>query len=268
MDFVHPSAPLSITFLGTGTSQGVPVIGCTCGVCQSDDPRDHRLRTAALLRSGDQYLAIDAGPDFRQQMLRSGISRLSAVLLTHEHNDHVAGMDDLRPFIFTSRREMTIYALPRVLGHLRTRFSYAFEENPYPGAPRFDLQAINQNSYWEWAGLSIQAVGIQHGSLPILGFRVGNLAYLTDVHTIADSELEKVSGVDTLVISALHHTSHHSHISLEEALAFIERIQPRKAFLTHLSHRMGFHREVSRQLPAGVRIAHDQLTVYVHPAPQ
>lgn len=206
------------------------------------------------------------GPDFRQQILRSKAQQLSQVLITHEHNDHVAGLDDLRPFIFKLKREMPIYALPRVNQQLRSRYDYAFQTTPYPGAPRFILQDIAADTALCWQHYEILPLAIDHGGLAILGFRIAGLGYLTDVHTIPAHTLSKLEGIDTLVISALHHTPHHSHINLEQALAYIERIQPRRAYLTHLSHRMGLHAVVSEQLPANVHIAYDQLSIPISEA--
>lgn len=250
-----------MTLLGTGTSQGIPVIGCTCPVCRSVDPRDRRLRTAALLQAGGTTIAIDCGPDFRQQMLANRIDQLDAVLITHQHNDHIIGLDDVRPFNFLTWRDMPVYAAPPVMTELRRRFAYVFEENPYPGAPRVQLLPIARDEMLSIGGLSIQPVEVWHGHLPVLGFRVGDLAYLTDVRTIAPEEMKKLKGLRCLVISALHRKPHHSHLSLDEALALIDRLQPEMAYLTHLSHRMGFHADVEDELPPHVRVGFDGLRI-------
>lgn len=258
---------LELTFLGTGTSQGVPVIGCNCYVCTSEDARDQRLRTAAMLSYRGKHIVIDAGPDFRQQMLRARPTFVDAILLTHEHNDHVNGLDDVRAYNFMRMQDMPIYCSARVAGELRTRFAYAFSERPYPGAPRFDLQLIDKDTPFRVAGLDVQPIEIMHGHLPILGFRVGDLAYLTDVKTIASAELRKLENLDTLVISALHHTEHHSHLTLEESLEWAARIAARRTYLLHFSHRMGRHDEVEDRLPPGVFAAYDGLTVAISTPP-
>ncbi|WP_020538306.1 MBL fold metallo-hydrolase [Lewinella cohaerens] len=252
---------MEIIFLGTGTSQGIPVIGCSCSVCQSTDPRDNRLRVAVLLRKENQQIVIDAGPDFRQQMLRAGVTDLNAVLLTHEHNDHIIGLDDVRPFIFRQLTPMPIYCDERVAGELQERFAYAFAEDPYPGAPRFELHHTNQKELIQIGDFDIGIIRYFHGRLPIQGYRIGNFAYLTDIKRITDKELEKLDNLQILVISALHHEDHHSHLKLKEALALIERINPQQAYLTHLSHKMGAHQDVEKLLPENVCIAYDQLVL-------
>lgn len=252
---------MEVIFLGTGTSQGIPVIGCTCTTCQSENPHDKRLRVAILLRKGEQQILIDAGPDFRQQMLRADIDDLQAILLTHEHNDHIIGMDDVRPFIFRSRRPMPVYASERVAQELRTRFAYAFQANPYPGAPRFQIHTTDDSDNFKVAGLDFTIIHFRHGHLPVQGYRSGGFAYLTDIKTIDEEEIKKLANLDTLVISALHREEHHSHLNLEEALLLIEKIGPRRAFLTHLSHSMGPHCDVEQLLPPHVQIAYDQLVL-------
>lgn len=250
---------LKITFLGTGTSQGVPVIGCNCAVCTSDDPRDQRLRVSVLVQAAGRNIVIDCGPDFRQQMLRAQVRSLDAILLTHEHNDHVVGLDDVRPFNFMQRRDMPIYATKWVQKELHQRFAYAFEKNPYPGAPRFHLLDIDKHAPFEVAGIPVIPIEVMHGSMPVLGFRMGDFTYLTDVKTIAPEEIEKIVGSKTLVTSALHHSLHHSHANLEEALELIWQIGPQRAYLTHVSHSMGLYEEISRQLPPDIHLAYDGL---------
>ncbi|MCC6723015.1 MAG: MBL fold metallo-hydrolase [Saprospiraceae bacterium] len=252
---------MNFTFLGTGTSQGVPIIGCDCEVCTSNDPRDHRLRCSLLVSHEGRNVAIDAGPDFRQQMLRAGVRRLDAVVLTHEHNDHIIGLDDVRPFIFMQNEPMPLYATDSVIKEVKQRFSYAFEENPYPGAPQFELRPISKEEPFEVAGIPFQPIEVLHGSLPVLGFRIGDFAYLTDMKTISPSEKSKLSGIKTLVVNALHLSQHHSHMNLEEALTFIEEVRPEQAWLTHISHSMGLHAERSKLLPKGVGLAWDGLAV-------
>ena len=249
-----------LTLLGTGTSQGVPVIGCDCPVCTSADPRDNRLRSSALLSVGEQNILIDAGPDLRQQMLRAQVKRVDAILLTHEHNDHVIGLDDIRPFNFSSGKAMTVYALPRVASEVRRRFDYVFA-HPIPGLPRIELVEIDTDTRLHFNGLDIQPIGVLHGRLPILGFRLGNLAYLTDVKTVAQEELKKLSDTKILVVNALHHHEHPTHMNLDEALAFVKMLAPQHAWLTHLSHRMGLAAAVEPGLPTDVQLAYDGLEI-------
>lgn len=250
---------MKLVFLGTGTSQGVPVIGCDCPVCASGDERDRRLRSSALLTNGETSIVIDAGPDFRQQMLRAGVHHLDSILLTHEHNDHVIGIDDVRPFNFSTGRPMRIYALPRVAEQVRKRFEYIFGE-PVPGAPRIDLIPIGMEPF-RIADIAVQPIEIMHGRLPILGFRFGDLTYLTDVKTVAPEEAAKIKGTKYLITSALHHKEHPAHMNLEEALAFAAEIAPEHAWLTHISHQMGLAAEVEPQLPPGVSLAYDGLEI-------
>lgn len=252
---------MRIIFLGTGTSQGIPVIGCDCTVCTSDDFRDKRLRVSVLIEVDDQQIVIDAGPDFRQQMLRAKVTTLDAILLTHEHNDHIIGLDDVRPFIFRSMQPMPLYCSERVAEELYKRFAYAFAENPYPGAPSFELTTTDHSTEFKVGGTDIQIIHYLHGKLPVQGYRIGNFAYLTDIRTLPDSELDKLRGLEVLIISALHRNPHHSHASLDESLAMIERIQPQQAYLTHLSHLMGTHADVSAILPKRVAIGYDGLEV-------
>ncbi|PSR14749.1 MAG: MBL fold metallo-hydrolase [Bacteroidetes bacterium] len=255
---------MKITILGSGTSQGIPVIGCSCPVCRSTDPRDQRLRVSVHLAHEEGYnVVIDAGPDFRQQMLRAQVIDLDAILLTHEHNDHIIGLDDVRPFNFKRGGAMPIFCSARVAGELQQRFPYAFAANPYPGAPSFDLQTVTPQTTFTCGPFTVQPVAYLHGDLPVLGYRIGGFAYLTDIKTIGAAEIEKVKGVDILVISALHHELHHSHANLAEALALIEIIQPTQAYLTHLSHRMGCHAAVEALLPVGVKVAYDGLVCRV-----
>lgn len=246
--------------LGTGTSQGVPVLGCDCRVCRSADPRDQRLRTAALVQWGATTVAIDCGPDFRQQLLRAQIDHLDAIVMTHEHNDHLVGLDDVRPFNFKQQRDMPVYAHPRVQVQFRERFAYVFKDkNRYPGAPMVQLITIDKEAGFSIGGLSFQPVEVMHGNLPILGYRIGNAAYLTDVRSIAPAERAKLQNLDLLLISALHHTEHHSHLNLEQALDLIAELAPQQAYLIHMSHRMGLHAEIETQLPPGVGLGYDGL---------
>ena len=248
---------LRIAFLGTGTSQGVPVIGCDCPVCRSADPRDQRLRTALLVEYGATRIAIDAGPDFRQQMLRAQVSELHAVLITHEHNDHIIGLDDVRPFNFRQGKNMPIYALPRVLAEVRTRFAYVFDADPYPGAPRLELIPLDPFEPFRIGELPIQPFPVGHGNMDVLGFRFGPFTYITDMKTLSAESREIIRGTEVLVVNALHHRPHYSHLNLEEALEFIAEVRPREAYLTHISHSMGRYEDIAPQLPKGVFLAED-----------
>jgi phosphoribosyl 1,2-cyclic phosphate phosphodiesterase len=250
----------SLEFLGTGTSQGVPVIGCHCHVCASSDARDQRLRASALLRVDGAALLIDAGPDLRQQMLRARVDALDAVLITHEHMDHIGGIDDLRAFNFKQQRPMDIHGSERSLGTIERTFHYAFGAERYPGVPELRLHPIAARRF-RVAGAALQTIEVMHDRLPVLGFRAGDLAYITDAKTMADAEVERLRGIDTLVLNALRLQEHPSHLNLSEALELVERIAPRRAWFTHISHLLGRHAEVERHLPHGVRLAYDGLVI-------
>jgi len=254
---------VKINVLGTGTSQGIPVIGCHCAVCRSRDPRDHRLRTSVLVRTATTTVVIDVGPDFRQQMLREKVEQVDALLITHEHNDHVSGLDDVRPYNFMTRRDMPVFGLERVLDELKIRFRYIFDDNPYPGAPRIKAIPLEAYQALKVGDLDILPLAIEHGTLDILGFLFPHFAYLTDVKFIPARTLELIHGIDVLIISALHHHPHHSHINLEEALQYIERIQPKRCYLTHMSHSMGLHAETQASLPSQVFFAYDGLEINI-----
>lgn len=249
---------MKFTMTGSGTSQGVPVIGCQCQVCTSPDPKDKRLRTSGIIQSGQTTLVIDTGPDFRQQMLRSGTTHVDAVVLTHEHQDHVAGLDDVRPFFFRQKQDFKIYAEKRVQDRLRKVYDYAFIDHPYPGAPRFQLIEI-KNEDFRVGDIQLSPIPLLHGRLPVLGFRVDDFAYLTDTNQIPDASKDKLQGLKFMVIDALHHSKHYSHFTLEEALEVIEELKPEIAFLTHISHLMGNHAQVEKQLPAHVKLGYDGL---------
>ena len=251
---------MKLTFLGTGTSQGVPVIGCDCEVCASTDPFDNRLRSSVLVSAGDTNILVDAGPDLRQQMLRAGIRHLDGILLTHEHNDHVIGLDDVRPFNFSTGRAMTVYALPRVAEQVRKRFEYVFG-HPIPGLPRIDLVTIDKDSPLRIGNIDVQPVEVMHGRLPILGYRFGGLTYLTDVKSIPETEWGKIAGTKKLITSALHHREHPAHMNLNEALAFATELAAEHTWLTHISHHMGKVADVAPQLPPNVSLAHDGLEI-------
>ena len=251
---------MKLTFLGTGTSQGVPVIACKCPVCQSNDIRDKRLRTAALIEHKNSSILIDAGPDFRQQMLNANVDRLNAILITHEHRDHIAGIDDVRAFNFISKRPMDIWAEERVQNALKNDFSYIFTENKYPGAPEVKLHRIDGLPFYinEVKVIPIRAF---HYKMPVFGFRIDNLTYITDANFIPEEEKEKMVGTQYLVINALRKQKHISHFSLPEALKLINELSPRKAFITHISHQMGLYANVQQELPENVCLAYDGLTI-------
>jgi phosphoribosyl 1,2-cyclic phosphate phosphodiesterase len=249
---------VKITFLGTGTSQGVPVIACECETCSSDDSRDKRLRTSILIEKDETTLVIDAGPDFRQQMLREEVKRLDAIILTHEHKDHIAGMDDVRAFNYKSQDAIDIFAEERVQKAVRKEYSNVFAEYQYPGVPKMRLNTITDEVF-SVRNISITPLRVFHYRLPVYGFRIGNLAYITDANYIPEETKEKIIGVKYLVINALRKEKHISHFSLREATDFIRQISPRKAFITHISHQMGRHKDLESELPPGIVLAVDGL---------
>lgn len=254
---------LKVTFLGTGTSQGIPIIGSNHPVCLSENPKDKRLRVSVLVEVEDLNILIDCGPDFRQQMLSNSVHRIDAILYTHEHSDHTVGLDDIRPFFFR-QGDIPVYAHERVMNSLRHRFDYIFTtENKYPGAPSVRENIIT-NSPFEVKGVKVTPVNVMHNRVQVFGFRIRNFAYLTDVKTIEKEEIEKLKGVDVLVVNALRKEPHHSHFNLEEALDFIEQVKPDRAYLTHISHLMGFHDEVESELPENIFLAYDNLKIDVN----
>lgn len=254
---------MKLTFLGTGTSQGVPVIGMNTPVAHSKDKKDKRLRTSALLSWGGVNVNIDCSPDFRQQMLRHKVQHLEAILFTHEHADHTAGLDDIRPFVH-KQGDMPIYGLPRVIEQLRIRFAYIFAtENRYAGAPSVKVFEVEDTTPFVLFGKEVIPIAVQHGTLPILGYRIGNMAYITDAKIIEKEQLSKLYKVDTLVLNALRKAPHPTHLNIEEALELIKEIRPRQTFLTHISQTMGFHSLVQKELPPHVFLAYDNLVVTI-----
>ncbi len=251
---------MKITLLGTGTSQGVPVIGCCCEVCSSLDYRDKRLRSSVHLEVDDLSLVIDTGPDFRQQMLRTGITKLDALLYTHEHKDHTAGMDDIRSFNFLQKKDMPIYADPRVINQLKREFAYVFAENKYPGVPSVDVHELH-NKAFKIAGVSITPIEVMHHELPVFGFRIGDFTYITDAKTISEKEKKKIMGSKVMIINALQQTEHISHLTLEEAIHLSQELEIEQTYLTHISHKLGVHKSVSAGLPENVKLAFDGLTI-------
>ena len=253
---------MKVTFLGTGTSQGIPVIGSEHPVCKSTDPKDKRLRVSVLIEWDDYTFVIDCGPDFRQQMLTNNCSRIDGILFTHEHSDHVAGLDDIRPFFF-NQGDIPIYAHKRVLDTLKRRFDYVFvTEDKYPGAPSVK-EIIIENKPFELGNLTVMPINTYHNRVQVFGFRFNDFAYLTDVKTVESDEMEKLKGLKVLVVNALREKPHHSHFNLEEALEFIAQVKPERSYLTHISHYMGFHKEVQQKLPEGVFLAYDNLQINI-----
>lgn len=254
---------MKVTILGSGTSQGIPVIGCECAVCKSSDTRDSRLRTSVLIQENKANIVVDIGPDFRAQMLAHFPGELHGILLTHEHNDHTAGLDDVRPFNFLFRKDVVLYGMKRVLKDLKHRFAYVFSPHQYPGIPRLKLKKIEAWKPFKIKRVEILPLPVHHGNLDILGFRVGDFCYLTDVKTIDESVIDQLRGIKVLVLNALHHRNHHSHLNLKEALALIEEINPQTTYLTHISHQMGLHCEIENQLPQNVKLAYDGLILEI-----
>lgn len=251
---------IKITILGSGTSKGVPEIGCNCTTCSSSDPHDKRLRSSILVHTHGMNILIDASPDFRTQALRENIHSIDAVLLTHSHYDHVGGLDDLRPLCMF--KNMAIYARPDVFSDLHKQFHYCFQAHPYPGTPAFELHEIDNTSF-SINGLEIIPISVLHGKLPIVGYRIGNFAYITDCSEIDDKELWKLNNLDTLIINALRHEPHFAHFTIEESLKLIEEVKPRHAFLTHLCHSIAPHAIEDRQLPENVKLAYDGMKIEI-----
>ncbi len=249
---------LKITFLGTGTSQGIPVIGSSHPVCLSTDQRDKRLRVSVLIELENYTFIIDCGPDFRQQMLTNNCTKLDAILFTHEHADHVAGLDDIRPFFF-KQGDIPIYAHQRVMDNLKLRFDYVFAtENRYPGAPGVSQNIIGNHPFYIY-DIKVTPINGYHHKLQVFGFKIGDFAYLTDMKTVADEEISKIKNIEVLVVNALRKEPHISHFNLEEALEFIRKVNPKRAYLTHISHLLGFHKDVEQKLPKNVFLAYDNL---------
>ncbi len=249
---------MKVTFLGTGTSTGIPQIGCKCEVCSSTDEKDKRLRSSVLIQEADTNIIIDCGPDFRQQLLRHPIKHLEGVFITHEHYDHIAGLDDIRPL-----GKCVIYAENRVLSSIRHNLPYAFSDNPYPGVPKLTLSEIEPDSEIRINNLIIQPIRLMHARLPILGFRIGKFAYLTDVKTITKEAIEQLQGLNVLVLNALRHQEHIAHITLNEAIELSREINPQTTYFTHFSHDLGFHHEIQKILPKNMYLAYDNLEILV-----
>jgi len=252
---------LKVTFLGTGTSQGIPVIGCTCDACKSDDPHDNRLRSSILAEVGEKHIVIDTGPDFRQQMLRYSVTKLDAVLFTHEHRDHIAGLDDIRAFNFIQKQSMDVFAEERVFKALKNEFPYVFAEKKYPGVPRINEHVISDAPFMI-GEIQILPVRLMHYHLPVLGFRINDFAYLTDGSYISPGEKSKLKGLKHLVVNALRREEHISHFTLSQALKLIDELEPEKGYLTHISHQMGKHEEISKELPGNITVVYDGFEIF------
>jgi len=256
---------MKITILGSGTSQGIPVIGCKCDVCASTDIHDKRLRTSALIQSGGTTVCIDAGPDFRQQMLRENIRHLDAILITHHHKDHIGGLDDVRSFNFLQNISMPIYASAASQEEIKREYSYAFaqKDERYPGAPTYDLHDIIDNKPIIINDLIIEPIRLKHLEMLCYGFRIGNFAYITDFNYMYDESFDRLKGVEYLIIEALRKEKHYSHICLSEAIDIAQRLNVKKAWFTHIGHQMGRHEETNKTLPANLQLAYDGLTIEV-----
>ncbi len=250
---------MKVTFLGTGTSQGVPVIACECEVCSSADKYDKRLRVSVLIENNGRSIVIDSGPDFRYQMLRAGVKHLDAILFTHEHKDHVAGLDDVRAFNYKQQTEIDVYAHKRVQNALKQEFHYIFSEAKYPGIPRLELHEIRDHEQFRVAGIDIIPISVMHFKLPVFGFRIGDFSYITDAKTISEDERKKLMGSKVLVINALQKENHVSHLTFDEAIELAQAIGAEKTYLTHISHRLGTHERITKELPEGVYLAYDGL---------
>jgi len=251
---------LTITFLGTGSSQGVPVIACSCPTCHSSDSKDKRLRSSIYLTQHDTSILIDSGPDLRQQVLSAGIERLDALLLTHGHRDHTGGLSEMRSFVFKHEKEIPLYASAHVLECLQQEFTYLFARTPHQEISNFELHTI-ENCPFQIENLTVVPIRVYHHTLPIWGFRLGELTYITDAKSIAEEEIAKIRGTTVLIVNALQREPHLAHFSLTEAIALAQQVNAKVTYLTHISHCLGFHKKVSKELPRGIYLAYDGLKV-------
>ncbi len=249
---------MKITFLGTGTSQGVPLIACKCEVCRSTNVKDKRLRSAIIIQTENTTIVIDTGPDFRQQMLREQVEQLDAVVFTHEHKDHIAGLDDVRAFNFIQRKHIDVYATKRVQDAIKREFAYIFSEDKYPGIPLINLHEINLAPF-QIKDIKLIPIEVMHFRMPVLGFRIADFTYITDAKSISEQEKEKIKGSKVLVLNALRREEHISHFTFQEAIDLVEELGVEQAYFTHISHQLGLHEEVSEELPSNIFLAYDGL---------
>lgn len=253
---------MKVTFLGTGTSQGVPILCCECEVCRSTNPKDKRLRSSILVQSSQANIVIDSGPDFRQQLLRKGLKTLDAVVFTHEHKDHIAGLDEVKAFNFFNNVRMPVYATQRVQEALKREFAYIFAEEKYPGIPEVDLYTVRDEPF-TIKEITFTPIEVMHYRLPVKAYRIKDFTYITDANFISEEELEKIKGSKVIVINALRREEHISHYTLDEAINLLKALKPEKAYLTHISHQMGLHDAVSQELPDFIEIAYDGLEIEI-----
>lgn len=253
---------MTVTFLGTGTSQGVPIICCECAVCKSNDPKDNRLRSSILIESETTKVIIDAGPDFRQQLLRKNLKSLDAVVFTHEHKDHIAGLDEVKAFNYFNNMKMPVYATERVQTALKREFAYIFSEEKYPGIPEIDLHTITDEPICI-NDIKLLPIDVIHYKMPVKGYRIRNFTYITDANYISETEKEKIRGSEIIVINALRKEPHLSHFTFSEAINLMQELKPKKAYFTHISHQLGLHQDVSLELPDFIELAYDGLHIEI-----
>jgi phosphoribosyl 1,2-cyclic phosphate phosphodiesterase len=253
---------VKLTFLGTGTSQGVPLIGCECEVCLSDDPKDKRLRSSVLIEDGDSTFVIDTGPDFRQQMLRENVKKLDAVVFTHEHKDHIAGLDEVRAYNFINNMVMPVYATEEVQNAIKREFAYIFADEKYPGIPKISLHTVTSAAF-KINNTPFIPIDVYHHRLPVKAFRIKDLTYITDANYISEDEKKKIKGSKVIIVNALRRQTHISHFTLQEAITLMEELAPERAYFTHISHQLGKHKEVSEELPSFIQLSYDGLKITI-----
>lgn len=253
---------MTVTFLGTGTSQGVPIIACECEVCCSQNTKDKRLRSSILIESNEAKIVIDSGPDFRYQLLREKVKTLDAVVFTHEHKDHIAGLDEVKSFNFINKMRMPVYATERVQQALKREFAYIFSGDNYPGIPEIDLYTIDENSF-TIKDITLQPIDVMHFKMPVKSYRINDFTYITDANFISESEKEKIKGSKIIVVNALRRLEHVSHFTLQQAIDLMLELKPEKAYLTHISHQLGLHQDVEKELPSFIELAYDGLKITI-----
>lgn len=252
---------MKITFLGTGTSQGVPIIGCSCAVCSSTHSKDKRLRSSIMVETETTCIVIDTGPDFRQQMLRENVSKVDAVVFTHAHKDHLAGLDDIRAFNYILQKPMELFATEDTQNTIRREFDYIFSNSSYPGVPQVNLNTIDKNTVFTIGDITLQPIEVMHYKMPVLGFRINQFTYITDANFISEQEFEKLTGTEILVLNALRREEHISHFTLEQAIQIAKKVGAKRTFFTHISHQLGLHDTVAAELPEGIFLSYDQLSL-------